>query len=323
VSAALPGPLLTLRECDALRAARATAAPTLDCTLDLGRSRTRVELGADAWRWHERSYPYPTDARERTVYHWSGAAFEPVARYAGRLLKLVPTEWGAPTFEIDGIKMLPTAQLSPYEDARRKVELVQPRGRRVLDTCGGLGYFAAWCLQGGAARVDGRIVTVPLGWKDRRIDFGSGEKLAMTIPWGDVSTAWHTTGIPNVEVYIPISPGRLRQLRRLERVRPLLGLGPVQRWLKARIDRRPPGPDAAQRARTPTFVWGEARNAGGVVRSARVAVANGDTVPVHASLGVVERLLREPPPPGATTPARLMGRRYVETLPGSGPIVVG
>ena len=69
-------------------------------------------------------------------------------------MKLVPTEWGAPTFEVDGIKMLPTAKLSPYVDAERKVALIQPRGKRILDTCGGLGYFAAWCVLGSAARVD-------------------------------------------------------------------------------------------------------------------------------------------------------------------------
>ena len=74
-------------------------------------------------------------------------------RYTHALIKLVPTEWGAPTFEIDGIKMLPTAQVSPYADAGRKVGLIAPRGKVILDTCGGLGYFAAWCLQGGAQQV--------------------------------------------------------------------------------------------------------------------------------------------------------------------------
>ena len=78
---------------------------------------------------------------------------EQASRFTHSLIKLVPTEWGPPTFEIDGIKMLPTAQVSPYADAERKVALVAPRGKRVLDTCGGLGYFAAWCLTGGAAHV--------------------------------------------------------------------------------------------------------------------------------------------------------------------------
>ncbi len=49
--------------------------------------------------------------------------------------------------------MLPTSRISPYEDAEVKVGYVQPRGKVVLDTCGGLGYFAAWCLRGQATRV--------------------------------------------------------------------------------------------------------------------------------------------------------------------------
>jgi predicted methyltransferase len=103
--------------------------------------------------WQGTAYPYLKICKERTVYHWTGAAFEPVSRYAGALIKLVPTEWGAPTFEIDGIKMLPTAQVSPFEDARHKVALIRPRGKVILDTCGGLGYFAACCLEGEAARI--------------------------------------------------------------------------------------------------------------------------------------------------------------------------
>ncbi len=65
----------------------------------------------------------------------------------------MPTEWGAPTFEIDGIKMLPTSKLSPFEDARRKVELVAPAGKSILDTCGGLGYFAACALDAGVGQI--------------------------------------------------------------------------------------------------------------------------------------------------------------------------
>ena len=48
---------------------------------------------------------------------------------------------------------MPTARVSPYADAEAKVRLIEPRGKRILDTCGGLGYFAAWCLQGGAKHI--------------------------------------------------------------------------------------------------------------------------------------------------------------------------
>jgi predicted methyltransferase len=146
-------PLLTLAVHETLRAASRAGQRAVECSLDLERSRDRVEVGPDGWDWQGRRYPWLESCRDRTVYHWTGVAFEPVARFSGSLIKLVPTRWGAPTFEIDGIKMLPSESLSPWDDARRKVELVAPRGKHVLDTCGGLGYFAAWCLTGGAAAV--------------------------------------------------------------------------------------------------------------------------------------------------------------------------
>lgn len=147
------GPLLTLPMAEALRAARNAGAGEWTGSLDLGISNGSASLEADTWQWRGQRYPYPHKLKERTIYHWDGDAFAPVSRYARSLIKLVPTEWGAPTFEIDGIKMLPTAKVSPFEDARRKVALIEPRGKQVLDTCGGLGYFAACCLEAGAARI--------------------------------------------------------------------------------------------------------------------------------------------------------------------------
>jgi predicted methyltransferase len=147
------GPLLTRKLLDQWHAALRAGQTEVDCSLDLQRSTTRVRFGEREWLWSGRSYPFPAVCKERTIYHWQAPDFAPVARYAASLIKLVPTDWGPPTFEIDGIKMLPTARVSPYQDAERKVALIKPRGKAILDTCGGLGYFAAWCASGGAARV--------------------------------------------------------------------------------------------------------------------------------------------------------------------------
>ena len=143
------GPLLTEKVHRALRAGSAT----VECSLDLDRSTTTVAVDAEGWRWEGRRFPFLESCKDRTIYHWTGDAFQPVQRYSTSLIKLVPTQWGPPTFEIDGIKMLPTAQVSPYADAERKVGLIEPRGKAILDTCGGLGYFAACCLEGGARQV--------------------------------------------------------------------------------------------------------------------------------------------------------------------------
>ncbi|NLZ07581.1 MAG: hypothetical protein GXY19_20615 [Phycisphaerae bacterium] len=66
--------------------------------------------------------------------------------------KLVPTE-GAPTLEIDGVKMHRSKGIDPFDDAREKVDQVVKTGHRVLDTCGGLGYTAIWSLRLGAREV--------------------------------------------------------------------------------------------------------------------------------------------------------------------------
>jgi len=149
----MTAPLLTLKVHESLRAALRTGAPKVECSLDLDRSTTTVEVGDAGWTWQGRRFPWLDTCKDRTVYYWTGETFAPVSRFTNSLIKLVPTQWGTPTFEIDGIKMLVTAKISPWADAERKVGLIQPRGKMILDTCGGLGYFAAWCLQGQAAKV--------------------------------------------------------------------------------------------------------------------------------------------------------------------------
>lgn len=172
--------------------------------------------------------------------------------------------------------------------------------------------------QGGKVRRDGKIVSVPLAYRVRRIDFGAGEKLAMTIPWGDVSTAWHTTGIANIEVFIPGSAGMIRGARFANLIRPLLGLSFVQRLLKARIGKTVVGPDQEKRADQGTYVWGEARNARGDCKTARVHTANVYSLTIDAALVVVDYLLQMRPTGGAYTPAQLLGADLVTHLPGSG-----
>ena len=146
-------PLVTLSVHQALCAARAAGIPQIDLSLDLGRNIIAVNITANTWLSGEQEYPYLAACKDRTIYYWTGEDFAPLQRYNNALIKLVPTAWGAPTFEIDGIKMLPTAQISPYDDAARKIELIAPRGKRVLDCCGGLGYFADCCLRAGASEV--------------------------------------------------------------------------------------------------------------------------------------------------------------------------
>jgi uncharacterized protein len=177
------GPLVTRKVHDALRA----GARTVECSLDLDRSITVVEADAAGWTWQGRRYPFLESCKDRTIYHWTGESFLPVQRFAGSLIKLVPTEWGPPTFEIDGIKMLPTARVSPYEDAGRKVALIQPQGKEILDTCGGLGYFAAWCVEGGARQVLSFEKNPDVIWLRSLNPWSPAPGGALTLEQGDIA----------------------------------------------------------------------------------------------------------------------------------------
>jgi uncharacterized protein len=181
------GPLLTQKVHEALCAAGRAGSPAVECSLDLDRSTTTVELDATGWIWQGRRFPHLETCRARTVYHWADEVFEPVARFTTSLIKLVPTQWGPPTFEIDGIKMLPTARVSPYADAERKVRLIQPRAKVILDTCGGLGYFAAWCLLGQARQVLSYEISGDVIWLRGLNPWSPETSSRFTLTQGDVA----------------------------------------------------------------------------------------------------------------------------------------
>lgn len=173
---------------------------------------------------------------------------------------------------------------------------------------------------GGRVRRDGKLVVVPMGDSTRTIDFGAGEKMAATIPWGDVATAYYTTGIPNIEVYVPSSPKRARSLKVVNLLRPILRGSMLQKMLKARVPQI--GPDQEMRARTPVHVWGEVRNEAGQVKVARMKTTNGYDLTVTGSLEFVSHLLSHRPAGGFYTPSQLLGADLIGKLPGCGPMVL-
>jgi short subunit dehydrogenase-like uncharacterized protein len=171
--------------------------------------------------------------------------------------------------------------------------------------------------KGGRARINGELQKVPLAWKTRSFERDGQERFAMTIPWGDVYTAFVSTGIANVEVYMGVPPNTATRLRKIRWLGPLLGSAPVQSWLKSRVAKRVRGPGADQRASSDGHVWGEVSDAEGKLVKAQLRTPNGYLLTVTASLGITQRLLEGPRPTGGYyTPSQLMGADYVLSLPG-------
>ncbi len=171
--------------------------------------------------------------------------------------------------------------------------------------------------KGGRARINGEMRIVPLAWKTRSFSKNGEQRLAMTIPWGDVYTAFVSTGIPNIEVYMSVPPSTVENLRRIRRLGPLLNFSLVQKFLKSQVAKKVRGPSEEKRKDAETWVWGEVSDASGRQASAILKTPNGYTLTVLAALGIVAKLMSPQRPIGGYyTPSRLMGADYILRLPG-------
>jgi short subunit dehydrogenase-like uncharacterized protein len=170
--------------------------------------------------------------------------------------------------------------------------------------------------RGGAVRRDGRLTRVPAAWKSREIDFGQGPVTATTIPWGDVATAFYSTGIPNIEVYATL-PAATRTLMKASRYLGwLLGSGPVQNILKKQIKAQPPGPSDAERARGKSDVWGEVEDDAGQQRESRLTGPEGYAMTSETALALTARVLDGEFTPGFQTPSKAYGADLILGIEG-------
>jgi short subunit dehydrogenase-like uncharacterized protein len=170
--------------------------------------------------------------------------------------------------------------------------------------------------RGGMVRHGGKLVTVPAAYKTRPIDLGRGTVMASAIPWGDVSTAFYSTGIPNIEVYTVLSATARRLLAASGYLRPLLGSYAAQRLLKQLVRGQPPGPSDAERERGLSLLWGEVTDGQGGRCVSRLRAPEGYTLTALTALAIAEKTLAGYAPAGFQTPSRAFGADLILDIPG-------
>ena len=168
---------------------------------------------------------------------------------------------------------------------------------------------------GGMIRQEGKIIRRPLGEKGMVVDFGSKQLFVMSIPWGDISTAHFSTGIPDIECYTGMSPKIYYFLKFQGLYNWALRTLFVRNRIKAGINKRPAGPSDAQRAKAIGYVWGEVTNAAGEKMNARLSGPEGYTITLHASLIITRKVLNGDYKTGYGTPASVWGEGLVEEIP--------
>jgi short subunit dehydrogenase-like uncharacterized protein len=172
--------------------------------------------------------------------------------------------------------------------------------------------------EGGRIRENGRIIKVPPAYKVETIAFTESlSATAVTIPWGDVATAYYSTGIPNIEVFLGVPEKQIGRMKISGFVRSLLRLAPVQAIVKALIARRVKGPTDERRARGEVYVYGEAWDDRGHKVAMRLRTREGYTLTAESGVRATLKVLDGRLAPGAYTPSVAFGTEYVMELEGT------
>jgi short subunit dehydrogenase-like uncharacterized protein len=170
--------------------------------------------------------------------------------------------------------------------------------------------------EGGTVRRDGELRPVPTGWRTRTVDFGRGPVEVITIPWGDVATAYYSTGIPNITTYMRFPRWAQRVMKWGGRWADRLPIAPARRFLKRRVQQGAPGPSAEARAQGASFVWGEVLDEAGQRAAARLRGPETYDFTVQTALAAVERVLSGNRSAGFQTPSTAFGTDFVLDIGG-------
>ena len=186
---------------------------------------------------------------------------------------------------------------------------------------GGLSHGTATTMaenSGGksAERRDGKIVPVPLGNKGMWVDFGLKKLFVMSIPWGDISTAYTTTGIPNIVTYTGVAPKTFKLLKYQSLFNWLLRTSFMKNRELKKIKSRPAGPSDEQRAKSKSLVWGEVKDNTGKIVQARLTGPEGYTLTAITSLIIAKKILEGNFKTGYQTPAGCYGADLIMEVPG-------
>lgn len=170
---------------------------------------------------------------------------------------------------------------------------------------------------GGMIRKNGSLVPVALGSKTMRVRFCDGTRQTMCIPWGDISTAWRSTGIPNIEVYTGVSSRTIIGARLTRPFNWLLRMPALKTFLRNKIDVRPPGPSEEKRTSRKSYLWGRATNSSGDTVEARLKTINGYALTATTSVLIAKRLLAKEIQGGYYTPAQYFGDGLIFEVEGT------
>tara|TARA_R100001143_G_scaffold52481_1_gene47630 strand:+ start:13761 stop:14819 length:1059 start_codon:yes stop_codon:yes gene_type:complete len=165
--------------------------------------------------------------------------------------------------------------------------------------------------EGGLIRKNGLLKKVPAAFRTKKIDFGKKESSAVTIPWGDISTAFTSTGIPDIKVYMSAPSKMIRSMKFSNYIRFLLKIGFVKKMLLKKIDQRPPGPDNHQREQGRSYIWGRVENESGHHLEGVIETCEGYRLTAEMAWNIVNKVVQGNFESGYQTPSTVYGSELI------------
>jgi short subunit dehydrogenase-like uncharacterized protein len=167
----------------------------------------------------------------------------------------------------------------------------------------------------GRARTGGIIGPIPSDRRRRKVTFADGEATVFAVGWGDVSTAWRSTGIGDVVVYAAL-PGVVGAINSLALLAgPATRRGLVQGTLK-RVVSRLPGPSAKARSESRGQIWGQVTGPDGNTLTGTITTLNVYDLTADSVVRLAPELAAGKVEPGAHTVSQAFGADFVRELDG-------
>lgn len=167
---------------------------------------------------------------------------------------------------------------------------------------------------GTLVRENGILRTKAAGALKRTFTLGGTTDEYLAVSWGDVSTAYYSTDIDNIDVYFP-NEGPIKSMTKLSRfIGPVLKLSSVQSFIKNQIDKMPAGPTDAERKRDTSALLAEVTDKDGTVYQSTLTTPNGYSLTADSAVACVIKLLNEDIKSGFQTPSLAFGPTFLNEL---------
>ncbi|WP_298626504.1 trans-acting enoyl reductase family protein [uncultured Legionella sp.] len=170
---------------------------------------------------------------------------------------------------------------------------------------------------GAMIREQGQLKNVPLNWNTRMVDFGGDKSLlCAAVSWGDLASAWWSTGIPHIETYMALPKKMIRLNKWINPIKALFKWQLVKRYIEHKIQQLPEGPSMAERHNSVAKIYGEVSNGSGATFKALMTTPNGYELTSLSVLTIVHHILAGNAPIGFHTPSTAYTEDLIMNIPG-------